>query len=773
MTYPGRISAAHWGLFRVEVRDGRAVATHPFEADPAPPAMLPVAVEGLYSPLRIARPAVRQSWLDHGPGARPELRGRDPFVEVGWDLAERLVAAEVQRLRARHGNESLYAGSYGWGSAGRFHHAKSQLNRFLGVIGGAVTSHGNYSMGAGMAILPHVLGPEHPARGPGPDWALLEAHCELFVCFGGMAVKNARIDSGGVGRHLSESRPARARARGADFINISPQRSDMAPDLGAEWLAIVPGSDTALLLALAHTLLVEGLHDRDWLASRCTGFERVADYLTGAADGVVKSADWAAALVGIPAETIRALARRMAGRRVFLNLSLSVQRCDHGEMTYWAGILVAAMLGQIGRPGGGVGFGYMAIHGNGNETAAAALPTLPGLPNPVTLRIPVARLTDMLLNPGGAAQFDGQHFHYPDIRLIWWVGGNPFHHHQDLHRLIGALRRVETIVTHEPWWTPWARHSDIVLPATTPLERDDIMAVQADPTLAFMARAVPPQAEARDDHDIFLGIARQISDGAAARFSEDRSPADWLRHLWEAARERNAARGQPDLLPDFDSFRTMEHLTLPVLPPRDPLAAFCADPTGHPLGTPSGRIELWSQTIADFDLPDFPGHPAWFAPQEWAGAPLAQRYPLHLLSNQPANRLHSQSAMTPTGGGPAAGGREYLRLHPADAAARNIRAGDAVRAFNVRGAFLALAELSEELRPGVVVIPTGAWFDPVDPGCPGTLDRNSNPNAVTLDLPSSALGQATSAQTALVEVARWVDPLPELQVARPPVLLRR
>lgn len=770
---PGRLSAAHWGLFRVEVQHGRAIAAHPFEADPAPPAMLPVAVEGLYSPLRIAQPAVRQSWLEHGPGARPELRGRDPFVEVTWEEAERLAAAEVQRLRAAHGNQSLYAGSYGWGSAGRFHHAKSQLNRFLGVIGGAVTSHGNYSMGAGMAILPHVLGPEHPASGPGPDWSLLEAECELFVCFGGMAVKNARIDSGGVGRHLSEGRPARAKARGAAFINISPQRSDMEAALGAEWLAIVPGSDTALLLALAHTLLAEGLHDRDWLATRCTGFARVAAYLTGAGDGVVKSAAWAAPLCGIPAPTIRALARRMAGRRVFLNLSLSVQRCHHGEMTYWSGILVAAMLGQIGRPGGGVGFGYMAIHGNGNETAEAALPTLPGLPNPVGLRIPVARLTDMLLNPGGAAQFDGRSFHYPDIRLIWWVGGNPFHHHQDLHRLIGALRRVETIVTHEPWWTPWARHSDIVLPATTPLERDDIMAVQADPTLAFMSRAVPPLAGARDDHDIFLGIARQISPAAAARFAEGRSPADWLRHMWEVARSRNAARGRPDLLPDFDSFRAREHLTLPVVPPRDPLAAFCADPERHPLGTPSGRIELWSQTIADFHLADFPGHPAWFAPQEWAGAALARQYPLHLLSNQPARRLHSQMAMTQSGGGTAPGGREYLRLHPQDAAARDIAAGDAVRVHNARGGFLAIAELTLDLRPGVVVIPTGAWFDPVDPGVPGSLDRNSNPNVVTLDLPSSSLGQATSAQTALVEVERWQAPLPDLQVTQPPPLGRR
>jgi len=218
----------------------------------------------------------------------------------------------------------------------------------------------------------------------------------------------------------------------------------------------------------------------------------VLPYLTGEADGQPKDATWAAAITDVPAETIRALASQMAAARTMLTASWSLQRADHGEQPYWALVLLAACLGQIGLPGGGFGFGY----GSGASLAEPPLlfpgPTMPALPNPARLAIPAARIADCLLNPGARYDYDGKSATYPDIRLVYWAGGNPFHHHQDLNRLRRAWQRPETIIVHEPWWTATARHADIVLPATTSLERNDIGGSPRDRFVIAMHKAIDP-----------------------------------------------------------------------------------------------------------------------------------------------------------------------------------------------------------------------------------------------------------------------------------------
>ena len=137
-------------------------------------------------------------------------------------------------------------------------------------------------------------------------------------------------------------------------------------------------------------------------------------------------------------------------------------------------VVLAAMLGQIGLPGGGFGFGYGSMGNIGNPREPIACPELPIGENPCPSWIPVARISDMLLNPGEKYDFYGEKRVYPDIKLIYWCGGNPFHHHQDLNRLVEAWRKPETIIVNEPWWTATAKFSDIVLPSTTTLERNDI-----------------------------------------------------------------------------------------------------------------------------------------------------------------------------------------------------------------------------------------------------------------------------------------------------------
>jgi biotin/methionine sulfoxide reductase len=752
------LNSAHWGAFEPVVEDGRFVSARPFARDPDPSPLLRSLPDAVHHSSRVLTPSVRAGWLENGPGGGGVLRGGERFVPVSWDKALDLVAGELDRVIAAHGNEAIFGGSYGWASAGRFHHAKSQIRRFLNCVGGFTDSVDTYSNAAGAVLANRVLGGIQAIDGPATSWSSLAAHTELFVMFGGLPLRNTQITPGGLGEHTTRRWLCAAKANGAAFYNISPIRDDAASFLEAEWLAPRPGADTALMLAMIHTLVSEGLHDATFLARCCVGFEPFAAYVLGQSDGIAKDADWAAAISQIPAQVIRALARRMAARRTFLIVNWSLQRSEHGEQPFWAAIALAAALGQIGLPGGGLGFGYGSMEGIAGQRRAAPRPTLATGRNAVSRFIPVARIADMLLSPGALFQYDGQDLVYPDIRLVYWCGGNPFHHHQDINRLIGAWRRPETVIVHESWWTATARHADIVLPATTTLERNDIGASSLDRFMIAMKQAIEPIGQARSDFAIFAGLADRF--GRRAAFTEGRAEMDFLRHIYERARDRTKTNLQ---WPDFERFWETGYLETPEAEaPYILFEQFRRDPDLHPLNTPSRRIEIFSQTIAKFNYADCPGHPTWIEPREWLGGANAARFPLHLLTTQPATRLHGQMDMGRVSQESKIAGREPMRINPADAEARGVADGDVVRVHNDRGAILAGAVLSGDIRPGVIEISTGAWYDPEQPGVIGSLDKHGNPNVLTADRGTSRLAQGPSAQSTLVEVEKFVDEVPRV-----------
>ncbi len=758
------LTAAHWGTYRVRSEGGRAVAMDAFERDPDPSSIGAGILDVQDGPTRIDAPMVRESWLDRGPGAATERRGCDPFVALTWAEAEPLLARELTRVIETHGNRAIFAGSYGWASAGRFHHAQSQLKRFLNLLGGFTSSVHTYSFAAAEAMIPHALGSYRPHLNTTTSWESIAGNTDLLVAFGGVPLKNGQIEAGGLGIHVQRTGLEMAKAAGTEFVTISPLRMDMPDAMGADWLAPRPNTDTAILLGIAHTLLAEGLHDPAFLDRYTTGFDRFRAYLTGEADGRAKDADWAAGIAALAAEDIRALARRMAAGRTMISVSWSLTRQDHGEQPFWAAIAVAAMLGQIGLPGGGVGFGYSASNGIGGQRAPLPAASLPQGTNPVPDFIPVARIADLLLNPGTDFEFDGQRLTYPDIRLVWWAGGNPFHHHQDIGRMLRAWRRPETVVVNEWCWNAMAKHADIVLPCTTPLERADLCISQRDPYIVAMDKVAEPPGLARDDHAIFAGLARHLGIGEA--FTEGRDPADWLRRFYDETRARVPG------LPDYDTLRETGWHRVP--PPGEPtvmLAGFRADPVANPLDTPSGRIEIFSGTVAGFGYDDCPGHPVWREPREWLGA--VGDYPLHLVSNQPAHKLHSQLDHGAVSRAGKRKGREPAVMHPDDAAARGIADGDIVRVFNGRGACLCCATLSDAIRPGVVQVSTGAWYDPETPGDPDALCKHGNPNVLTPDRGTSRLAQGPTAHSCLVDVARHEGEPPPVTAFEPPTIVRR
>lgn len=752
--------ASHWGVFRAGWRDG-ALVVEPHPGDPAPSPIIRNFPAALRHRARIAEPMVRRGWLEQGPGADAR-RGRDEFVAVSWDKALDLVAGELARARERHGLESIFGGSYGWASAGRFHHAQSQLHRFLNLaVGGYVRSVNSYSAGAAEVILPHIVGPPEQVNRRAVTWAQIEQHTEVLLAFGGMAVKNSMVGGGGVSQHVEPGAMQRAAARGCRFVCVSPLRSDLPPEAKAEWLPVTPGSDVALMLGLAHTLASEGLQDQAFLDRYCEGWTVFERYLMGRDDGQPKDATWAAPLCGQPAETIRALARSLAGKRSLIVVAHALQRAEHGEQPVWMALVLAAMLGQMGLPGGGYAYALGTLAHYGRRATAVPLRALPQGVNPVEPFIPVARIADMLLHPGEAFEYNGRRLTYPDIKLVYWAGGNPFHHHQDINRLRRAFARVETLVVQDFAWTATARHADIVLPCTMTLEREDIAATSADPLMVAMHKLAEPFAKARDDYAIFTGLAQRL--GREEAFTEGRDARQWLAWMYEGTRDALRERGEA--APDFESFWRAGELLLPQHPDDGGLMRrFRADPLANPLPTPSGKLQVASGVIASFGYDDCLGHPSWIPPTDVPG----KGHPLHLVSNQPATRLHSQLDFGGHSDAAKRRGREVLRLNPADAAARGIAEGDIVRLTNARGACLATAAITDGIMPGVVQLPTGAWYDPDDPEAERPLCVHGNPNVLTRDRGTSRLAQGCTGQLTTVEVERFTGNLPPVQAFDPP-----
>lgn len=760
---------AHWGMYTAEVRDGDVAVAHPHAGDTDPSPVLGNIPGSVRHRARITGPAVRRGWLDHGPGPSTR-RGADEFVAVSWDELTELLAVELRRVKDRYGNRAIFGGSYGWSAPGRFHHAQSQVHRFLKMFGGYTRSVHSYSLGATGVIMPRVVGTHWKLFARSTSWDVIARETDLIVAFGGIPIKNTAVNDGGGSDHPTRGALDRMRARGGRVVSVSPIRSDMHGD--HEWLAPRPGTDVAIMLALAYVLATENLADREFLARYCTGYDRFEEYLLGRSDGVPKTPEWAAELSGLPASTLIDLARRMASGRTLVSVTWSLQRVRHGEQAPWAGITLAAMLGQIGLPGGGFGHGYGSMNEPGTAPVPYPLPTLFQGNNDVDDFIPVAAISDLLLHPGEKFDYDGQRPTYPDIRLVYWAGGNPFHHHQDIGRLRRALQRPDTIVVHDPYWTPMAKHADIVVPSTTAIERDDLTCTRNDPLLVAMQAAVPRYAEARDDYDTFTALARRL--GFEERFTEGRTAHQWLEHLYEQWRGFVLADElRVEDPPPFDEFWKRGHVRMRTEDDLTLFEDFRADPTGNALRTPSGRIEIFSTDIDGFGYEDCAGHPRWYEPEEWLGGDRARRFPLHLIANQPATRLHGQLDHGAVSQASKIHGREPVRIHPDDARARALAAGDIVRVFNDRGACLAGVVLDDGLLPGVVQLATGAWYDPLDPSDPGSMCVHGNPNVLTPDVGSSRLAHGCTGQHVLVEVERYDGELPPIRAYDPPIVRKR
>ncbi|MFA0309370.1 trimethylamine N-oxide reductase I catalytic subunit [Vibrio splendidus] len=776
----GVLTAGRMGPMLCEVKDGKLVSTTNAVPQTVFNSLQTTGPDQVHTKARIKYPMVRKSYLDN-PLAPNAARGSDEFVRVSWEEAYKLIHEQHMRIRENNTPDAIFAGSYGWRSSGVLHKAQTLLQRYMGMAGGYSGHMGDYSTGAAQVIMPHVVGSIEVYEQQTTHPMVLE-HSDVVVLWGLNPMNTLKIawsstDCSGLEffHQLKKS--------GKTVIAIDPMRSETIEFFGdnAEWIAPHPMTDVAMLMGIAHTLVIKGKHDRTFIDKYTTGYDVFEDYLMGKEDGVVKDAKWASSVCGVPVKQLELLADIFSSNRTMLMAGWGIQRQQFGEQRHWMLVTLAAMLGQIGLPGGGFGFSYHYSNGGNPSRDAGVLPAMSAslgavagsdergwsATGKVINSFPVARIVEALENPGKAYKHNGHDRVFPDIKMIWWAGGGNFTHHQDTNRLIKAWQKPELVVISEIYWTAAAKHADIVLPITTSFERNDLTMTgdYSNQHLVPMKKAVEPQGEARNDFDVFADMAELLAPGGHEVYTEGKTEMEWLYQFYKAAQQ--GGRAARVAMPNFSKF--WEDNQLIEMKWNDNNAKFVRyadfreNPIMNPLGTPSGKIEIFSRTIEGYKLDDCPPHPTWMEPTEYTGN--AKDGELQLMTAHAAHRLHSQFNYAKIREEYAIADREPISIHPEDAKARGIKTGDLVRAHNGRGQVLVGALVTDGIKQGSVCIHEGGWPDlDKDTG----LCKNGGCNVLTLDIPTSRLANGCAANSALVKIEKYTGPVLELTAFDPP-----
>jgi trimethylamine-N-oxide reductase (cytochrome c) len=739
-------SATHYGPFKAVVKGGTLIGVQPInDVDPFPTEMLTKGVlSRTYSDTRIKYPMVRKSLLEDPLGDHnPHLRGKEPFVRVDWDTAIALTAFCIARTVEKHGNEAVFSSSYGGWSHCGVNRPQTLQGRFFNLIGGQSICAGDYSAGASEVILPHVIG-DMEVYSPQTAWEIVEKNTEVVLLIGCDPWKTNRVEFR-VADHSMQKHWEAFKEKGIKFVSINPQQTQTDKAVGSEMINIRPNTDTALFTAMSYHLYKTGQHDKAYIDKYTVGFDKYLAYLIGDEDGVVKTPEWAEEITGLPAAKIKELAELCVTKRTQIAAGWALQRADHGEMIHWSIINFAAIAGKIGKPGEGAGFSWH--YGNGGMPASGKRMPI-GLSqgrNPITKTCPVVMVSDMLKNPGKAYTRDGSNLTLPKAKLIYNAGNNLLSHQQDTNELIKALNdNIDTIICHEPWWCATAKYSDIVLPTTTTLERDDISSggTYSNNKIYAMRQVIEPVGESLDDYEIFSRLAFMFN--VHKEFTEGKTMYQHVKASYEAS----------DATDDFKTFwqNGIAHVSTPAAANSFVRHGdFYADPIKNPLHTPSGKIELYSSTIAGFKANSCPPMPQWIPPFEWLGN--AKKGQVHVLSPHPWMRLHSQMANADVNSYESVDGRQIVLINKKDAEERGVKDGDVVEVYNDRGALLAGARITAEAMPGVIYIHEGAWLQLDSKGrC-----NSGSINMLTSSQPTSGLAQATSANTCLAYFKKCTD----------------
>lgn len=702
-------------LLKVHVKDG--VITR-IETDDGEEPQLRACLKGrswrkrVYAPDRIKYPLKRV-------GARGEGR----FERISWDEALDTVASELKRVKETYGPEAIFYLRHS-GSVGALHSGRSGL-RLLNLFGGYTTVWGTQSFQGSIFASRTSLGTL--LTGNSRDDLL---NSRLIILWGWNPTTSTWMPA--TPWYLAQAKEA-----GIKIVCLDPRYTDSAAIFASQWIPIRPGTDAAAMIAMAYVMIKEGLQDQRFLDTYTIGFDRFKDYVLGMEDGIPKTPAWAEAITGVPAATIENLAREYATTKpAALIAAWGPGRTAMGEQYHRAAITLAAMTGNIGIHGGNAaGFESLRIGLIGLELPIGENP-LEKVPTGATSgratrleettgKVHVSQVFDALLK--------GKDGGYPaDFKLFYIVTANPFGSTPNVGKGVNALDKVEFIVVHDPFMTATANFADIVLPANTHLERNDLGTwMVGQPAFIAVNQAIEPLYESKSDFQICCELAPRLG---ISNYS-DKTEVEWLREIAQATRD----------MPDYDTLRSKGVHKLKLSEPYVAFKAQIEDPANNPFRTPSGKIEIYSQTIADMNNPEIPPIPKYMETWESRNDPQAKEYPLQLTTSHPRGRVHSAFEDVPwlTELFPQA-----VTLNSDDARARGIRDGDMVRVFNDRGEIIIPARVTQTIMPGVVDIPEGAKYTPDESG----VDRGGCPNVLTRDKYSGAGSFACN--TSLVQVER-------------------
>lgn len=605
------------------------------------------------------------------PLIRTGARGSGQFRAASWDEALEMTAHALETARAEHGVNSVLRLSSA-GSTGTLHGSWELLTRFLNLFGGCTHLTSNYSNGAANFVLPYLLGDQ--ANQSGFDAATMQ-YAEMIVLWG------ANILDTRLGAEVPH-RLMDAKRRGAQIVVIDPRRTNTVKQAATWWLPCRPGTDAALMLAVLHVLLSQDLVDQAFVEAHSTGFDALARYTLGLDGGEARNPQWAEAICGLPAQEITRFALAYAAAKPAMLLpGYSIQRVFAGEETYRLAVALQIATGNFGQRGGSTG----SLNNTLPVPRVGSLP-IPKIPNQPG--VPVVHWPDLVLQGRGGG--------YPsDIHVIYSLGANYLNQGADVRKSIAAFEHVDFAVCHELYLTPTAQYCDVIFPAASPFEKEDIGQPWGGNYLLYKPQILPPPGEVRNDYEILCALAERL--GFLEAFSEGRSAAQWIEHFLDQSEINDRAAFRQSgvyLAPDQE---------------RVGLADFAANPLEHPLSTPSGKVEIASAAYQQ--VTGFPAIPTWQA------APVDDGYPLRLITPKSAFRTHSQG-----GNSPAIRAKDphYLEMHPQDAAPRDIQEGDAVRLWNAQGTGRVTVHLSEDIALGVVSLLEGQWaalgVDGVDAG---------------------------------------------------------
>lgn len=706
-------------VLKLHIRDGRVVriGTDDRPSDDVSDPQLRACIRGR----AYRRRQYHADRLLH-PLKRTGRRGDGAFTRISWDEALDTLAAGLERVKGRYGNAAILV-PYGTGSYNQVG-GRQTAARLLNLYGGSLGFYNSYSWACISTATPYMYGTSVTGN-QRQDWL----NSRLILMWGW----NPSEMRDGTN---SEYFVKKARENGARVVCIDPRMSLSAVALADEWVPIRPGTDVAMMSAMAWVILTEGLHDADFVRRCCSGFDRSqmpagceseeswSDYLLGTVDGIPKTPEWAEPITAVPAGTIARLAREYATRKpAVLYQGYGMQRRAYGEQPVLAGGALAALTGNVGIPGGWAsGLALQAPEGGPFWNV------FPTGENPVKARIPVFLWTEAVLRGpemGPAEGLRGVEKLDSGVKLIWAVASNVLaNQHADLNRTAKILADeslTEMIVVQDQFLTPSARFADLVLPVCTQMESWGLEdGWKYGDEVILMPKVAEPPGEARSDYRICADVAARL--GLEAAYTEGRSERDWV--AWSLDRYR-ATRfpGVPDL--DTLERGNTGVYSLPVTAPAVAFTDFRRDPERHPLKTPTGKIELFSKPLHDLGRPEeIPAVPKYI--QEWESpfGEESRRFPLQAVGHHYMPRVHSTHD-----------GIDWLEeafpqrvfLSPVDAEERGIENGDEVFVWNDRGKMRLRCRVTPKLLPGVVDVPQGAWWQPDADG----VDRRGNVNVLT------------------------------------------